>query len=306
MTRNLWRDALLALGLAAGIVQALGLSPLVDGLIYWQADLGALYPTTFVAGDPAYVYPPPMAQAIAVLHPIGFGAYQLGLTLALTACLWWLAGRWAWAFVAAGAVTIVAPGVPVLEDLAMVAGYALNGNVQLFLAAAVVAAFRYPAAWFAPILTKPTMGVGVLWFLFRREWRPAAVALGATSAIAGASFVLAPDLWVEFVRFSLANSTMPSAIPVVPVPLAARVAMSVALLAWAAPRGHRWAVPIAAGWAIPMLYVGTYLCVWAGVLRVSPGLRSLGRRIVAGAAAGNLSQRPHPGPDLGRVIPDAG
>lgn len=263
---NLWRDGILALGFAIGVAQALGLSPLVDGWIYFAAHLDHLYPATFVAGDPAYVYPPPMAQVLAPVHAIGFGLYQIALTTALFGALWYLAGRWSWAFVAAGVLAAV--GAPVPNDFGTVLGYAMNGNIQLFLAVAVVMSVRHPAAWLAPILTKPTMGVGVLWFVFRREWRKAALAVAATAAVAAFSFALAPGLWFDFLGFTLHNSAMPSNVPLVPVPLVARLAMSTALLAWAAPRGHRWAVPVAAGWAIPLLYVGTFLAIWIGALRL--------------------------------------
>ena len=54
----------------------------------------------------------------------------------------------------------------------------ISGNVHLLYAAAIVVGFRWPAAWALMFLTKATPGIGVLWFLVRREWRSLAVALG--------------------------------------------------------------------------------------------------------------------------------
>jgi hypothetical protein len=263
---DLWRDAFLALGAAVGIAQANGLSPVIDSGIYWRAAgrLDALYPTTYVSGDPAFVYPPPLVEILAPFHALGLGAFLVAWEIALFAALWYCAGRWSWAFAAVAVPALVLP----LGDAGTVLGYAMNGNVQLLLAASIAVTVRHPGAWAAPLLTKPTMGVGILWHVFRREWRAAAVALGVTAAIAAVSFVLAPNLWFEFVAFSLRNSDMRSAIPVVPVALPVRIAMSVALLAWGARYNKRWTVAFAAAWAIPLLYVGSYLAIWVAALRM--------------------------------------
>ena len=44
-------------------------------------------------------------------------------------------------------------------------------NINFPMGLAIVAAFRWPALWAFPLLTKVTPGVGVLWFAVRREWR---------------------------------------------------------------------------------------------------------------------------------------
>ena len=67
-----------------------------------------------------------------------------------------------------------------------------GGNIHLLLAAAIVAEFRWPAAWSFVLLTKVTPGIGLLWFAVRREWRPLMIALGATAAIAGLTFIIVP------------------------------------------------------------------------------------------------------------------
>ena len=67
----------------------------------------------------------------------------------------------------------------------------LGGNIHLLLAVAIVAGFRWPAAWAFVLLTKVTPGVGLLWFAVRREWRSLGIALGATAVVAVASWAIA-------------------------------------------------------------------------------------------------------------------
>ena len=64
---------------------------------------------------------------------------------------------------------------------------------------AIVAGFRYPATWALMLLTKVTPGIGLLWFLVRREWRALAIALGVTAAIVAVSFVLDRSAWEEWI-----------------------------------------------------------------------------------------------------------
>src|SRR3954462_8532708 len=58
-----------------------------------------------------------------------------------------------------------------------------GGNIHLLLALAIVAGFRWPAAWSFVLLTKVTPGIGLLWFAARREWRKLAIALATTATI---------------------------------------------------------------------------------------------------------------------------
>jgi hypothetical protein len=268
VTRNLPRDALLLLGLVAGIAQAAGVIPAShDAWYYWQADLDALYPIR--AWDPTlsgYIYPPPMAQLLEPFRWLPWPVVQVAVTTGLVAALWYCAGTWAWLFIGLGVLRAAFPVLP--EELGIVAGYALNGNVQLGIAAVTVAGLRHPGLWAFPLLTKIGPGIGLLWFLFRREWWPLLVGIATTAVICGVSLVLAPTLWTEWLVFVLVNRDAPSPLPLVPVALPIRLLMSTLLLAWAAPRGHRWAVPLAAGWAIPALYEGTYLGVWVAAIRL--------------------------------------
>ena len=70
--------------------------------------------------------------------------------------LYWLVRPWPWAL-----LILLLPWTYEL----------FVGQVHLFIAAAIVLGFRWPALWAFNILTKVTPGVGLLWFLVRREWR---------------------------------------------------------------------------------------------------------------------------------------
>jgi hypothetical protein len=135
---------------------------------------------------------------------------------------------------------------PVLLEL-------INGNISILMAFAIWAGLRWPAAWAFILLTKVTPGVGLLWFVARREWRNLAVALGATAAIVIVGVAIAPALWLEWVRSLTIASNVPTA-PGVP-PLLYRLPVAAAI-AWFAGRTDRaWLVPVAAFVALPILWI---------------------------------------------------
>ena len=223
--------ALIALARAAGILWPEG----VDFRAYYYADLEHLY--TGPWGQDAFLYSPAFAHATEPLRWLPFPV-ALGVWTALSlGVLVWLAGPWS------------------LPLMLVLAPEWINGNVHLVMAGAVVVGLRYPAAFAFPLLTKLAPGVGVLWFVFRREWRKAAIATGATAAIVGISFALAPGLWFDYARFlvdSIAVGSAPQVGGYVPVPLYVRLPLAVALL-WLVRKP--WAVPIACALAMPVLWL---------------------------------------------------
>lgn len=200
-----------------------------DAMAYYRAGVDDPYAIHLKTQQFAFIYSPAVTQILEpfrILPYEAFHAVVLGLELAALA---YLAGRWL-------LLVLLIPWT--FPDLR----YA---NINFLVMAAAVIGLRYPATWALPLLTKVTPGIGVLWFAFRREWRSLGVALGSTAAIVTVSFVLAPGLWFEWVGVLRNNAatTMPALY--IPIPLWARLASAVALLAWAAPRGHLWAVPVA-------------------------------------------------------------
>jgi hypothetical protein len=209
----------------------------VDAHAYFFADSGNLY-TRPVGVIDAYVYSPAFSQAIEPLRWLGFDGF-------LTA----------WRLVETGALALLAG--PLTGPLLFVYPVALEigtGNVQLVLALAVVAGFRWPAAWSLVLLTKVTPGVGLLWFAVRREWRKLGIALGATAAIAAASFAVAPGDWIDWIRYLTGAQETPAALTLVTAPLWARLLAAGALVVWGARTDRRWTVLVGAFLALPVLW----------------------------------------------------
>jgi hypothetical protein len=122
------------------------------------------------------------------------------------------------------------------------------------LAAAIVVAFRWPAAWSLPLLTKVTPGVGVLWLAGARRWRSLAIAVGATLGVVLVSFALAPQLWLDWIEVLTGNvdRPIPTEIAIIPGPLLLRTAVAAVVAVAGGWRGWRWTVPVAATLALPV------------------------------------------------------
>ena len=221
-----------------------------DAHAYYQAAaLDDPYRATINGGFDAtgglyeYKYPPPLAQALAPLRFIGipwpafFGAWTVLLFVSLA----WMGRRWT--------LLLLLLFPPVLGELWL-------GNLNLLLGLAVVVGMRRPAAWAFILLTKITPGVGLLWFVVRREWRNLAIALGATAVIAGVSVVLAPDLWSGFIEASRTQLSATVDVPrqAVPISLPFRMAVAAVLVVWGARTDRAWVLPIAVSVSVPFLW----------------------------------------------------
>jgi hypothetical protein len=138
-------------------------------------------------------------------------------------------------------------------------GSELNvGNIQLLIAVALVLSFRWPWTWAFPLLTKPTLGVGLLWYAVRREWRNLGIALGTTALIALCSAILAPSLWLDWLR-ELADNAVSAApnsydAPFQFFPLVLRLTVAALLVAWGARSDRRWTLIVAALIAMPVMW----------------------------------------------------
>jgi hypothetical protein len=212
-----------------------------DARAYWLLRLDDLYARAQVGGEDAFLYSPAFAQAFLPLTwmPwVAFAGIWAGLNLA---ALTWMAGP------AIAGLLLVIPNSPVIDEVG-------TGNIHLLLGAAIALAFRWPSAWALPLLTKVTPGVGVLWLLGARRWRPFAIALGATLAIVAVSFVLAPQLWLDWLNVLTGNvdRPIPSEIAVIPGPLWARTAVGGLVAIIGGWLGWRWAAFLAATLALPV------------------------------------------------------
>ena len=183
--------------------------------------------------------------------------------------------------------------LPLLLLQPVVASIAL-GNIEILIAAAIVAGFRWPAAWSFVLLSKVTPGIGLVWFAVRREWRSLAIALGATALIVAVSFALAPRLWFDWVDVLTKNQGATVSLPVLPGPLWLRVAIAALLVAWGARTNRRWTVPVGASIAIPVGWF-TFLAIAAvgvaGIAIRTPGFTIRGTIL---AVTGWLTRRSAP------------
>jgi len=209
-----------------------------DFLAYWSLDLSNPY-AAFAVEQGRFQYSPPIALLFAPLGALPWEA-AIALWLALQlAALWYIGREWALAL-------IVFP--PVWLDL-------VYGNINILIAAAIVAGFRYPAAWAFPLLTKVTPGVGALWFLGRREWRSLAIAVGVTALIAAASvLILGVQMWTDWIDAIRAAQLLPARPDALNIRLLPRVIAAGALVVIGGARNWRWTVPVAVTLAMPVLF----------------------------------------------------
>ena len=247
------RDALVIIGIARAVwyfvVQ--GIRPWefigIDARAYWAVDLAHPYANSVAGGISSYLYSPAFAQMLAPLGLLPFDVFFVLWTAASVAVLIWLVKPWPWA------LGILA--LPIIYEL-------LVGQVHLFIAAAIVVGFRYPAVWAFPILTKITPGIGTLWFPIRREWRSFAIAIGTTLAIVAMSAALSPGAWRDWLDFLLTSSNRGEAV----IP---RVALGVVLVAVGALTDRRWLVAVAVWIALPAVYIESWVILLA-IIRLRP------------------------------------
>jgi hypothetical protein len=166
---------------------------------------------------------------------------------------------------------------------------ALNGNIHIFMALAIWAGLRWPAAWSFILLTKVTPGVGALWFAFRREWRNLAVALGATLAIVAVGYVINPQQWQEWVNSLLVSAQGPQ-VGTLP-PLWSRLPFAVALVWYAARTDRAWLVPFACVLAMPTIWIQSSALLLASVALYRDRAR-FQRSATAAATAAEASAHP--------------
>ena len=241
------RDALIVVGLLRAVFYYAiqGIHPWtfvgIDARAYWGVDLAHPYASSGVGEHSTYLYSPAFAQALSPAYGLSFDAFFAVWTIASIALLYWLVRPWPWA--------LLILFLPWTYELFV-------GQVHLFIAAAIVLGFRYPAGWAFNLLTKVTPGVGLLWFAVRREWRPLAIAIVTTAAIALVSFALAPSAWFDWVAF-LRGSTGSGEL------LYARIAVAAAIVIAGALTGRRWTVPIAVWLALPVVWIESWVILLA-------------------------------------------
>ena len=214
-----------------------------DAHAYWAAWQGGLYDVPWHGPSGwSYVYSPAFAQLIWPLTLLPFTVF-VAIWLALNA-----------------GVLIALVGPVLAFALAFFRWEPVNhqlitANIGLFMALAIVVGFRWPAAWAFVLLTKVTPGIGLLWFVARREWRSLGIAMLATAAVTLVSFVIAPQLWIDWGRLLATTDPAtpnPRALTIVALPLQIRLVLAAVVIWWAAKRDLDWLLPVGCYLAFPL------------------------------------------------------
>jgi Glycosyltransferase family 87 len=246
--RRALRDALIILGLAFFAFELFVIGPNDKGIgsdayAYWAINPAAPYALREGAIG-AFPYAPPMVRLFQPFSLLSWPEFWTLWMAILVGTVIWLGGRrvlWVLAF------------PPVAFEL-------YHGNVNLLIAAAIALGFRYPATWAFVLLTKVTPGVGLLWFLVRREWRPLLIALGVTAAIVAVSYAVDGSLWPQWLGMLHDASAAPASELGGPlgIPLLIRLPAAAALIAWGGWSDRRWTVPVGATLAMPVLFIAVF------------------------------------------------
>jgi hypothetical protein len=238
-----------------------------EAFCYWIANLNSPYSLSDWGSPIAYVYSPAFIQAMAPLTRLPWLLFMGIWTGLLILAIRFLTGPRLFA-------------VGVLLAIVELVG----GNISLLLAVAIVIGFRWPAAWSFVLLTKVTPGIGLLWFVVRREWRQLGIALGATALIVAASATIMPQAWLDWFNLLLGLAGRDGTWAAVPIPFLVRMPVAIAVVVWGARTNRRWTVPVAGMLALPALWYGGLTMLLAVI-----ALRDPDRDLAAIPATGSRS-----------------
>ncbi len=250
MRDRLLRDGFVILAVVFVALRLFAIKPWadsVDAYAYWSTRDGVFYDAATTGQIGAYLYSPAFAQLLAPLVWLPLAAFTALWTALNSATLWFLLRRWA---------------LPSLLFLP-VAFEIVSGNVHLLYAAAIVVGFRWPAAWALMFLTKVTPGVGVIWFLVRREWRRLAITLGATAVVAAVSYALDPAQWGRWIELLRSEAAGPAAASFetvgwyLPIAVLPRLGLAVVVIAVAGLTDRRWLLPFGVVLAMPVIWLNS-------------------------------------------------
>jgi hypothetical protein len=225
---------------------------------------GPLYPDHWLSSGSDYVYAPIFREVLFPLIHIRWNLFY-DLWTAFQLCLLiWMIGP---------ALTVVALYFPWPSDPATgsaVLSAIHNGNPQILAAAAIVVALtRFPVAWTLILLSKTTAGVGILYYLFKRQWRPLAAVILVTLAICVISFVHRPAWmiqWFQLLIDAALRTTSDSALgreQFVPLPMPVRALIGVGVVYLAARNDKLWLVPVGCFLALPDIHLGGFAVLTA-------------------------------------------
>lgn len=197
----------------------------------------------------AFLYSPVFAQAMRLVAWLPWPAFAALWAAAETAAFLWLLRPLGW--LRAGVLLLWCS-----PELAL-------GNIQAWIAVATVIALTgRPYAWALPVLTKPSLAIGLVWHGARGEWRALRSAIGAVGAVVAVSFVLDPAAWREWIEFLVTSSSG------VDLLLLTRLTLALGVVVFAARCGQSWLVPFGLMLALPHVGAVAVLTVLAAVPRL--------------------------------------
>jgi hypothetical protein len=209
---------------------------------YWATRDGVDYASQHAGPAGTYLYSPAFAHAIRPLTILPLPLFAAVWTSIGAALLVWLTGR---------RVLLIALLPPVILTL-------VQGQLDIAFAAVAVLGLRWPALWVLPLLTKITPGIGIVWFLVRREWRSLVIALGVTLGVMGVSFLLDPGGWASWVAMLLrAEFPNDPQLVYLNVPLTIRFPIALAIIVWGARTNRTWTIPVAMTLAMPIVWANS-------------------------------------------------
>jgi hypothetical protein len=233
-----------------------------EAFCYWVANIHAPYALSDWTQPVAYVYSPAFRQAIAPLTELPWLGFFSAWTALLLLAVRFLTGP-----------RLFAVGV-LLATMELI-----GGNISLFLGVAMVIGFRWPAAWAFVLLTKVTPGIGLLWFVVRREWRSLGIALGATGLVVAVSAAIMPGAWLQWLDLLVRLAGRDGTWAAIPIPFLVRLPIAVAVVVWGARTDRRWAVPLAGMIALPALWYGSLTMLLAVVALRDPDRNAISPRV---------------------------
>jgi hypothetical protein len=187
----IWMMAVLVVGkIAVSVIEEPRLYG-QDSHAYWLAAQGELAYSRPAGTLDAYLYSPAFLLLIMPLTWLPWPVFLAVWTALLLMIAIWLVKplRWRWA---------VPLFIFCLPEI-------LVSNIYLLLSVAAVLGVRHSVAWVFPVLTKVTMGVGLLWFILRGDWRRFLQGISATGVIVGVCYALDPAAWHAWVQFLVAH-----------------------------------------------------------------------------------------------------
>lgn len=211
-----------------------------DFYAYWVVNPADPYSlrSDNLQGLGVFRYAPPVALLFAPLHLLPLEVAEVAWMALQVAALWYIGRGWALAL-------IVYP--PVWFDIQ-------TGNINILLAAGIVAGYRHPEVWTFALLSKATPAVGLVWFAVRREWLALTRVAAATGLLVAVSLaVQGAGVWADWIGVMAASSGQfaPGALA---LPLIPRVAAAALLIGWGGLTDRRWTVPVGVTLAMPVLW----------------------------------------------------